>query len=87
LQGFKEDFTYKVTGSVLLLGVDIARALSGVQGTLALDDGLAGLSASSAELAANLGGAFPVRHFEMRFDLVVWVRLVRMMRVEMALVV
>jgi hypothetical protein len=28
------------------------------------------LSACSAELAADLGGAFPVRHFEMSLDLV-----------------
>lgn len=71
--GFEGNFTYDVTGGVLLLGDDTARALGSVQGTLALDDDLAGLSACSAELAANLGGAFPVRHFEMRLDLVVWV--------------
>lgn len=63
-RGFKGDFTYNVTGGVLLLGINVTGALGSVQGTLALDNGLAGLSASSAELAADLSGAFPVRHFE-----------------------
>lgn len=72
-RGFKGDFTYNVTGGVLLLSENATGALGGVQGTLALDNGLAGLSASSAELAADLGGAFPVRHFEWRLFLVVWV--------------
>ena len=70
---FKGNSTYEVSGGVLLLGDKTARALGSVQGTLALDDDLAGLSACSAELAADLGGAFPVRHFGMRLDLVVWV--------------
>lgn len=71
--GFNGYVTYNVTSGVLLLGDEATGALSSVQSTLALDNGLAGLSACSAELAADLGGAFPVRHFEMRLDLVVWV--------------
>jgi hypothetical protein len=62
------DSTYKVTSGVLLLSLNATGTLGSVQGTLALDDGLARGSASSTELAANLGGAFPVRHSE-RLDL------------------
>ena len=63
------NFTYNVTSGVLLLRVNATGALGGVQSTLALDDSLARGGASSAELAANLGGGFPVRHFERRMDL------------------
>lgn len=71
LPGLKGEITYDVTSGVLLLSDNATGALSGVQGTLALDDGLARGSACSAELAADLGGAFPVRHFEMSLGLVV----------------
>lgn len=55
--------TYCVGCRVLLLGADdTAAALSGVQGRLAADDGLALGSAGSADLAANLGDVIPVGH-------------------------
>lgn len=61
---FGEICTYNVTSGVLLFRVNATGALGSVQSTLALDDGLARGGASSAELAANLGGGFPVRHLE-----------------------
>jgi hypothetical protein len=64
-------WTYDVTSGIFLLGDNATGTLGSVQGALALDDGLAGGGASSAELAADLGGGFPVRHFERRLDLVV----------------
>lgn len=56
--------TYGIACGVLLLRADNGAAAHGlVQGALALDNGLAGATASSADLAANLGDGFPVlRH-------------------------
>jgi hypothetical protein len=52
-----------VGGSELLLGGnDTTAALSGVEGTVSLDDGLARASSAATGLAANLGDLVPVRH-------------------------
>lgn len=56
--------TYSVTSGVLLLGSDDETlALSGVQSTLALDDGLADGRATTV-LASNARDGVPVAHFE-----------------------
>lgn len=57
-------FTYDVAGGVFLLsGEDTAGTLGGVQGALALDNGLAGATSAAAGLAADLGDGVPVFHF------------------------
>lgn len=65
LQGERER-TYSVARSILLLRTDDQTlTLSGVQGALALDDGLAGGDTATV-LAADLSDVVPVAHCEKR---------------------
>ena len=58
----RRDLTY-VGGSELLLGGnDTTAALSGIEGAVSLDDGLARAGSATTGLAANLGDLVPVRH-------------------------